>query len=197
MAPVEIAILALATFLTIAAVQDIKTREIDWKILLTLAPPAAYLLYAHWGDPLYFFSLALSVLLSIVLRLLGSGYADSIAIATVGTAPPLSPLLLTPMVVVVGGSMLLPVTMTWLYLKNRKRPCPMSLLEKLTHICISREEFVKNPLKYIVGEVKDLEKYNPRNVEIRESWIKAKYGVPYLVYLAAGFWVYVALLLIM
>lgn len=73
----------------------------------------------------------------------------------------------------------------------------MSLLEKLTHICISREEFVKNPLKYIVGEVKDLEKYNPRNVEIRESWIKAKYGVPYLVYLAAGFWVYIALLLIM
>jgi preflagellin peptidase FlaK len=53
---------------------------------------------------------------------------------------------------------LLPATMLWLYAKNRGRPCKMKTLEKLTHICVSPEEFTKNPVKYVVGGVKD-----PRN----------------------------------
>jgi preflagellin peptidase FlaK len=48
--------------------------------------------------------------------------------------------------------------MLWLYAKNRGRPCKMKTLEKLTHICVSPEEFAKNPVKYVVGGVKD-----PRN----------------------------------
>ena len=39
-------------------------------------------------------------------------------------------------------------------------------------------------MKYVVGGVKDLEKYDPP--------MKAKYGLPYV---AAGFWIYVALFL--
>jgi len=30
-----------------------------------------------------------------------------------------------------------------------------------THICVSPEEFAKNPVKYVVGDIKDLEKYDP------------------------------------
>lgn len=190
---IEAALLAIAAVLTLAAWQDVKTREIDAKILLALAPPAAYLVYTHWGDPLYYFSLALGLVLAAVMRILGSGYADSIAIAAVATAPPISPLLVTPLVVVAGGSALLPPTLVWLYAKNRKRPCAMSTLERITHICISKEEFRKNPLKYVVGDVKDMEKYDPKKVQIHADWIKAKYGLPYLAYLAAGYWVYLAL----
>jgi hypothetical protein len=40
---------------------------------------------------------------------------------------------------------LLPATMLWLCAKNRGRPCRMGALE--THICVSPEEFAKNPVK--------------------------------------------------
>jgi len=49
--------------------------------------------------------------------------------------------------------------MLWLYAKNRGRTCKMKTLE--THICVSPEEFAKNPVKYVVGDIKDLEKYDP------------------------------------
>jgi preflagellin peptidase FlaK len=63
----------------------------------------------------------------------------------------------------------------------------MKTLERLMHICASPEEFAKNPVKYVVGDVKDHEKYDPP--------MKAKYGLPYVFHLAAGFWIYVALFL--
>jgi preflagellin peptidase FlaK len=69
----------------------------------------------------------------------------------------------------------------------------MGTLEKLTHICVSPEEFAKNPVKYVVGDVKDLEKYDP-SMEIK-GWVKAKYGLPYIFHLAVGFWIYVTLFL--
>jgi len=68
----------------------------------------------------------------------------------------------------------------------------MKTLERLTHICVSPGEFAKNPVKYVVGDVKD-----PRNTTppMIKGWVKAKYGLPYVLHLAAGFWVYMALFL--
>lgn len=180
---------ALGVFITLAALQDVKTREIDPRIFLAAAAPAAALIYLNWGNPLYFFSLAVGASLALLMRALGSGYADSIALALISAAPPML-FLPTPFVVVMAGSALLPATMLWLFLNNRRRPCRMSALEKITHICVTREEFAKNPLKYIVGEVKDMEKYDPTAARVEGQWIKAKYGLPYLVYLAVGYWVY-------
>ena len=79
--------------------------------------------------------------------------------------------------------------MLWLYAKNRGHTCKMKTLE--THICVSPEEFAKNPVKYVVGGVKDHEKYDPAMIK---GWVKAKYGLT-CVHLAAGFWIYVALFL--
>jgi len=70
----------------------------------------------------------------------------------------------------------------------------MKTLERLTHICVSREEFAENPLKFIVGDVKDMERYDPAKVEV-QGWVKARYGLPYLLPLALGYWAYVLLLL--
>ena len=141
----------------------------------------------NWGNPLYTLSLAVGALLALLTRLSGTGYADSTALALISTAPPVA-LLPAPLIAVTAGSALLPATMLRLYAKNRGRPCKMKTLERLTHICVSPEEFAKNPVKYVVGDVKDLEKYDPPPM-------KAMYGLPYVLHLAGGFWIYVALFL--
>jgi len=182
----EAALLALALALTAAAWQDVKTREIDVIIFAIAAVPAAVLMWLNWGNPLYTLSLVLGAALALLMRLTGSGYADSIALALISTAPPIA-FLPAPFIAVMAGAVLLPATMLWLYVKNRGRPCEMKTLEKLTHICVSPEEFAKNPLKFIVGDAKDLEKYAPPEVK---GWVKAKYGLPYILYLAVGFWIY-------
>ena len=41
-----------------------------------------------------------------------------------------------------------------------------------THICVSPEEFAKNPVKYVVGDIKDLEKYDPP--PMIKGWVKAR-----------------------
>jgi preflagellin peptidase FlaK len=191
----EAALLTLALALTAAAWQDVKTREIDGRIFAAAGVAAAVLMWLNWGNPLYTFSLAVGALLALLTRLLRTGYADSIGLALVSTAPPIA-FLLALFIAVIAGSVLLLATMLWLYVKNRGRPCKMGTLEKLTHICVSPEEFMKNPVKYIVGDVKDFEKYDPSTVEIK-GWVKAKYGLPYLLHLAVGFWIYVALFFVL
>jgi preflagellin peptidase FlaK len=187
------AVLALALALTAAAWQDVKTREIDVRIFAAAGVAAVALMWLNWGNPLYIFSLVVGALLALLARLSGAGYADSIALALISTAPPIA-FLPAPFIAVTAGSALLPATMLWLYVKNRGCPCRMSTLEKLTHICASPEEFAKNPVKYVVGGIKDLEKYDPSRVEIK-GWVKAKYGLPYVLHLAVGFWIYIALFL--
>ncbi len=191
----EAALLTLALALTAAAWQDVKTREIDVRIFAAAGVAAAVLMWLNWGNPLYTFSLAVGALLALLTRLLGTGYADSIALALISTAPPIA-FLPAPFIAVMAGSVLLLATMLWLYVKNRGRPCRMGTLEKLTHICVSPEEFAKNPVKYVVGDVKDLEKYDPSRVEIK-GWVKAKYGLPYILHLAVGFWIYASLFLLL
>jgi preflagellin peptidase FlaK len=191
----EAALLTLALALTAAAWQDVKTREIDVKIFAAAGVAAAVLMWLNWGNPLYIFSLAVGAILALLTRLLGTGYADSIALALISTAPPIA-FLPAPFIAVMAGSVLLLATMLWLYVKNRGRPCRMGTLEKLTHICVSPEEFAKNPVKYVVGDVKDLEKYDPSRVEIK-GWVKAKYGLPYVLHLAVGFWIYASLFLLL
>ena len=191
----EAALLTLALALTAAAWQDVKTREIDVRIFAAAGVAAAVLMWLNWGNPLYTFSLAVGAILALLTRLLGTGYADSIALALISTAPPIA-FLPAPFIAVMAGSVLLLATMLWLYVKNRGRPCRMGTLEKLTHICVSPEEFAKNPVKYVVGDVKDLEKYDPSRVEIK-GWVKAKYGLPYILHLAVGFWIYASLFLLL
>lgn len=188
-------VLGVAAALTAAALQDLKTREIDARIFALGAPPAALLIALNWGSPLYLFSLGVAAALALLMRLLGAGYADSISALLIGAAPPPLPFLPTPFVVVIAGSALLPAHVAYLYLRNRGRPCEMTTAEKLTHICVSAEEFKENPLKYIVGDVRDMEKYDPPS-EPGGQWIKAKYGIPYVVYLAVGYWIYVAIWLL-
>ncbi|MFZ8812126.1 MAG: prepilin peptidase [Pyrobaculum sp.] len=189
----EAAILALALALTVAAWQDVKTREIDVRIFAAAGVAAIVLMWLSWDNPLYTFSLAVGAILALLTRLSGAGYADSIALALISTAPPIA-FLPAPFTAVMASSVLLLATMLWLYVKNRGRTCRMGTLEKLTHICVSPEEFAKNPVKYVVGDVKDLEKYDPSRVEIK-GWVKAKYGLPYILHLAVGFWIYVTLFL--
>ena len=185
--------LAVGALLSLAAWQDVKTREVDAWIFAAAAVPAAVLICLNWRNPLYLFSLAVGAVLALLARRLGWGYADSLALALIGAAPPAASLP-APFTAVAAGSLLLPATMLWLYLKNRGRPCEMKTLERLTHVCISRDEFIKNPLKFIVGDVKDVERYDPAKVEI-QGWVKAKYGLPYLLHLTVGYWVYVLVLL--
>jgi preflagellin peptidase FlaK len=185
----EAAVLALGLALTAAAWQDVKTREIDVRIFAAAGATAAVLMWLNWGNPLYTFRSGGP--LRPFDAAVGAGYADSTALALISTAPPTA-LLPAPFIAVMAGSVLLPATMLWLYVKNRGRPCRMSTLEKLTHICVSPEEFAKNPVKYVVGDVKDLEKYDPSMIK---GWVKAKYGLPYVLHLAVGFWIYVALFL--
>jgi preflagellin peptidase FlaK len=142
----EAALLALGLALTAAAWQDVKTREIDVGIFAAGGAAAAVLMWLNWGNPLYTLSLAVGALLALLTRLSGAGYADSAALALISTAPPVA-LLPAPLIAVAAGSVLLPATMLWLYAKNRGRPCRMGALEKLTHICVSPEEFAKNPVK--------------------------------------------------
>jgi preflagellin peptidase FlaK len=153
----EAAVLALGLALTAAAWQDVKTREIDVGIFAAGGAAAAVLMRLNWGNPLYTLSLAVGALLALLTRVSGAGCADSTALALISTAPPVA-LLPAPFTAVAAGSALLPATMLWLYAKNRGRPCKMKTLERLTHICVSPGEFAKNPVKYVVGDVKD-----PRN----------------------------------
>jgi len=148
--------LALGAFLSVAAWQDLKTREVDVWLFAAMALPAALLAWANWGNPFYYISLAAGILLALFMRALGTGYADSLALAAVSTAPP-PPFLPTAFVVVIASAALLPATALWLYYRNRGRPCKMSLVEGLTHVCISGAEYREAlargaAFKYIVGE---------------------------------------------
>ena len=140
----EAAVLALGLALTAAAWQDVKTREIDVRIFAAAGAAAAVLMRLNWGNPLYTLSLAVGALLALLTRVSGAGCADSTALALISTAPPVA-LLRAPFTAVAAGSALLPATMLWLCAKNRGRPCRMGALE--THICVSPEEFAKNPVK--------------------------------------------------
>jgi preflagellin peptidase FlaK len=121
----EAALLTLALALTAAAWQDVKTREIDVRIFAAAGVAAAVLMWLNWGNPLYIFSLAVGAILALLTRLLGTGYADSIALALISTAPPIA-FLPAPFIAVMAGSVLLLATMLWLYVKNRGRPCRMA-----------------------------------------------------------------------
>lgn len=189
----RLAIVVLAAALIGAAVQDVKSREVDIWWFAAGAVPAALLVYISWGKPMYFFSLGVGLLLALLMRILGSGYADSLALALISTAPPLVPWMPTAFLVIMAGSVLLPVQMAWLHRINSGRPCQMRGFEKLTHICVSRREYEKNPVKFIMGDVGDVERYKPPPAQ--GDWIKAKYGLPYLAYLALGFAIYMALYL--
>ncbi|MFN3803955.1 MAG: prepilin peptidase [Pyrobaculum sp.] len=199
----EAAVLAIAALLSAAAWQDVKTREIDVRLFVAMTLPAAVLLYLNWGDPLYLLSLLAGLGVALLMRILCAGYADSIAMAVISTAPPIY-IFPTAFVAIMAGSALLPAVMTWLYLKNRGRPCEMSLSERFTHLCVSRGEFYSD-IKYIHKAASfcipfrnnpgDLERYDPRAVKIEGEWIKAAYGVPYLAILATGFAAYTAITL--
>jgi preflagellin peptidase FlaK len=139
----EAALLALALALTAAAWQDVKTREIDVRIFAIAAIPAA-LMWLNWGNLLYTYSLVLGVTLALLMRLTGSGYGDSIALALISTAPPIA-FLAASLIATTSSFLLLPATMLWLYVKNRSYPCKMKTMEKLAHICVSPEEFAKTP----------------------------------------------------
>lgn len=69
----EAAILALALALTVAAWQDVKTREIDVRIFAAAGVVAIVLMWLSWGNPLYTFSLAVGAILALLTRLLGAG----------------------------------------------------------------------------------------------------------------------------
>ncbi|MEL9989775.1 MAG: prepilin peptidase [Thermoproteus sp.] len=182
----ELAILGLASY------QDVKSREIDVWVVALLYVPALAAAYFSWREPIYLLSPVLGALLALVMRLTGSGYADSLAILALSLFPPLLPFLPTPAVVVIGTSASVAGTALWLLLTNRGRPCKMSALQKLTHICVSREEVLKAPHRYIIGDVKDLEKYRPPK-DVKDDYVVAKYGVPYIVHLTLGFAIYLAL----
>jgi hypothetical protein len=66
------AVLAIGALLSLAAWQDVKTREIDVKIFAAAAVPAAVLISLNWHSPLYLFSLAVGAVLALLTRLLGS-----------------------------------------------------------------------------------------------------------------------------
>ncbi|MEZ0248671.1 MAG: prepilin peptidase [Thermoproteus sp.] len=185
----ELAVLGLASY------QDVKSREIDAWVIALLYAPALAAMYFSWREPMYFLSPTLGALLALVMRLTGSGYADSLAILALSFFPPFLPFLPTPAVVVIGTSASVAGTALWLLLTNRGRPCRMSALQRLTHICVSREEVLKAPHRYIIGDVKDLERYMPPK-DVRDDYVIAKYGVPYILHLALGFAVYLALYLI-
>ncbi len=197
----EAALLSLAVLLSIAAWQDVKTREIDVKLFIAMAPPAFVLLYLNWGDPLYLYSLTAGLATSLLLRILCAGYADSIAVVAISTAPPVS-FIPTAFFTILAGSTALPVTMVWLYAKNRNKPCKMTTVEKLTQICVSREEFYSS-VKYVHTTSRlcipfrknpgDLERYDPKQVKLDAEWVKTAYGTPYLTMLSIGFVIYIFL----
>lgn len=123
-----VVLLALGLALAAAAWQDVKTREIDFRIFAAAGVAAVVLMWLNWGSPLYMFSLVLGAALALLTRLTGSGYADSLALALISTAPPLA-FLPALFIAVAAGAVLLPATMLWLYVKNRGRPCEMKTLE--------------------------------------------------------------------
>jgi preflagellin peptidase FlaK len=186
-----LALIAIGCALAVAARQDVRTREVDARVLAAAAAPAALLIYLNHGDPPYLASLALGLAIALAARLLGAGYADSIALAAVSAAPPVCSLP-AAFIAVAAGSAALPAIMLRLYATNRRRPCRMTALEMLTHVCVSREELARSPLKYIVGSVRDVERYDPGSVRVDAEWVKAKYGVPYVLLIALGYWAYAA-----
>jgi preflagellin peptidase FlaK len=182
----ELAVLGFASY------QDVKTREIDAWVIALLFPPALAAAYLSWSAPLYIMSPILGLVLALAMRLTGSGYADSLAIAALSLFPPFSPVLPTPAVVVLGAGISVLGTSIWLLLVNNRRPCRMTLTQKFTHICITREEALKRSHRYIIGEVKDVEKYKPPE-RIEGDYVVARYGVPYVAHMALGFALYLAL----
>ncbi|MBP1449314.1 MAG: prepilin peptidase [Thermoproteus sp.] len=183
--------LAELALLAIAAYQDIKTREIDMYLIILIFIPSLFSFYLYYKIPLYFLSPLLGAILALVMRLTGSGYADSLVLLAISFFPPPVPFMPTPAVVVAGSSAPALATTLWLALRNRGMPCELSLLQRLTHVCASREEVLKHPHRYIIGDVKDLEHYTPP--EVKEEYVVARYGVPYVAYLAVGFSLYVLL----
>lgn len=188
-----LALLELAA-LAYASYQDIKTREIDAWIIAAMYAPALAAAYLSWGKPLYIMSPILGAVLALIMRITGSGYADSLTILATSFFPPPLPYLPTPVIVVMGSSPSIFATVLWLFLSNKGRPCKMTLAERFTHACITREEALKNKHKYIIGQAKDLEKYKaPEDVE--GEYVVAKYGLPYVAHMALGFAVYALLLI--
>lgn len=185
-------ILAELVLLSIAARQDLKTREIDVWIVLAMYLPAALAAYLSWTAPLYLMSPVLGAMLALAMRAMGAGYADSLALLAISLFPPPVPYFPTPAVVVMGTAFSIVGTMLWLYYLNSRRPCRMTPLQRLTHVCVSRDELLRGGVKYIVGDVHDLEKYRPP-ADVDEEYVVAKYGLPYLAHLAVGFAIYTAL----
>jgi preflagellin peptidase FlaK len=183
------AVLALGLALTAAAWQDVKTREIDVRIFAAAGATAAVLMWLNWGNPLYTFRSGGPP--RLVDAAVGAGYADSTALALISTAPPVA-LLPAPFIAVMAGSVLLPATMLWLYVKNRGRPC-RDAGEADPHMRLARG-ICEKP-----GEIRRRRRQRPGEVRPIQSGdkrlVEAKYGLPYVFHLAVGFWVYVALFL--
>ncbi len=182
----ELALLAYASY------QDIKMRELDAWVIAALYAPALAAAYFSWREPLYAASPILGIVLALAMRISGSGYADSLTILAISFFPPPLPYLPTPAIVVMGTGLSILATSLWLFLSNRGRPCEMTLIERFTHVCISREEALRNKHKYILGRVKDLEKYKPPE-SIDDEFVVAKYGVPYVAHMTFGFALYMLL----
>lgn len=179
--------------LAIAAWQDVKRREIDIVVIAAMYVPAAIALYYSFR-PVYILSLGLGAILAAVMRATGSGYADSLAILALSLFPPPFIFLPTPAVIIIGTLIPLVGTALWLALANRGRPCKMTWSQRLTHICVRREEVLRHPYRYIVGDAEDLERYTPPR-EIEGEYVLAKYGAPYVAYLAVGYLLYLAFII--
>lgn len=182
----ELALLGYASY------QDIKSREIDAWIIALMYIPALAAMYLSWRTPLYVMSPILGLILALAMRLTGSGYADSLVVLATSFFPPFLPFLPTPAVVIIGTSISILATMLWIFLSNRGKPCRMTLAQRLTHVCVTREEALRNKHRYIIGQVKDLERYRPPE-DIREDYVIAKYGVPYVAHMTLGFALYLVL----
>jgi preflagellin peptidase FlaK len=184
----EAAVLALGLALTAAAWQDVKTREVDVRIFAAAGAAAAVLMWLNWGNPLYTLSLAVGALLALLTRLLGAGYADSTALALISTGlhslPP-GPLH--------SGYGRLRVASGGYAVALREEPRPPlqngRVGEADPHMRLARG-ICKKP------EIRRRRRQRPRDdPSMIKGWVKAKYGLPYVLHPAAGFWIYVALFL--
>jgi len=188
----EFATLAILIY---ASLQDVRTREIDSRVILSMFVPASIFAAENLDNYVYWISPIAGALLAMFMRMKGSGYADSLAILALGFSPPVAPYLPTPLLVVLGSTAGVASTALWLYNENSKRPCRMKLWQKFAYVCASREEVAKYPHRYIIGEAEDLEKYEFRT-HVDEEWVIAKYGAPYLLYVCIGYSIYVVIRII-
>ncbi|MFN3804817.1 MAG: hypothetical protein ACK4SY_07150 [Pyrobaculum sp.] len=157
----DLAAWTLATLLALAGWRDVKHREIEVWIFAAMAPPAAYLVLASWQDPVYQLQFMLGAVYALALVYIRAGAGDILAaLAAAAAGATLTVFLLT--------ATLIALTPLWLYALNTRRPCPMSRRERATYICIRRGEFGKY------------------GVEAEGEWAKARYGPPYVAWIAAA-----------